>query len=293
MSLFYGQCGGLDYKIFLKNTNLLRIHREARELPVEKYDVVINDFEHITALACKKKKVRSVQFGHQASFQSDNTPRPLKKNMLGEMILREYARATHYIGLHFQQYDDFILPPVVKDVFLNSAPTDEGHVTVYLPSFQKHCLVKYLNSLPTVQFHLFLPCVKTPYRLGNITYKPVDNHIFNKSLLSCHGIITGGGFETPAEALYLGKRLMSIPIRGQYEQLCNAAALHKMGVTVLQDVYQDFPLQIEKWLNQPTQIIQQKANKVSDTLQFLFDTYPPANNAFDLYSYDQPDSSYA
>ena len=59
----------------------------------------------------------------------------------------------------------------------------------------------------------------------------MNKTLFNQSLIHCTGIITGGGFETPAEALHLGKKLMAIPIRGQYEQQCNAAALKEMGVS--------------------------------------------------------------
>ena len=274
MSLFYGKCGGLDYTQFIKNTNLFRIHKEAAALPVENYDVVINDFEHITALACKKKKIPSVQFGHQASFMSARTPRPAVKSLIGETVLKHYAKATNYIGLHFQPYDAFIFPPVVKDVFTNATPTDEGHITVYLPAFQQDCLQAYLEALPDVHFHFFLPGLQGAYRKGNISYMPVSSELFNQSLLTCHGIITGGGFETPAEALYLGKRLLSIPIKGQYEQLCNAAALQRLGVQVLDDIKPLFPKQINDWLNSPNKKIEQKANNIPETLQYLLDTYP-------------------
>ena len=63
-------------------------------------------------------------------------------------------------------------------------------------------------------------------------------------------IITGAGFETPAEALYLGKKLMVIPIRGQYEQFCNAAALAKMGVPVLKTLDAGFEPVFRKLMEQ-------------------------------------------
>jgi uncharacterized protein (TIGR00661 family) len=47
-------------------------------------------------------------------------------------------------------------------------------------------------------------------------------------MVRCYGIITAGGFETPAEAMYMNKKLLSIPIMRHYEQECNAAALKKM-----------------------------------------------------------------
>ncbi len=62
---------------------------------------------------------------------------------------------------------------------------------------------------------------------------PINNDAFIKSLVTSTGVLCGAGFETPAEALFLKKKLMVIPMKGQYEQQCNAAALKEMGVPVL------------------------------------------------------------
>src|SRR5215510_6486454 len=111
VSLFYNCTGKLDYWKIIKGIHPFRLRKEINELPVEKYDLVINDFEYITAASCAKKNIPSVQMGHQASFQSVQTPRPDKKQTIGEWVLKNFAPATHYIGLHFDRYDDFILPP--------------------------------------------------------------------------------------------------------------------------------------------------------------------------------------
>jgi uncharacterized protein (TIGR00661 family) len=55
------------------------------------------------------------------------------------------------------------------------------------------------------------------------------------SFTSCEGILCNAGFETPAEALYMGKKLCVIPMKNQYEQECNAAFLSEMGITTLSD----------------------------------------------------------
>jgi len=272
-SLHYSKCGGLNYWDIAKNIRPTQIYKDAQILPLKNYDIVINDFDSITSLACKMQKVHSVQFGHQASFTSPNTPRPEKKSVMGEMILKHYAPSPKNIGLHFDKYDDFIFPPVIKDEIVNADPKNKGHITVYLPSFQQDCLEKAFNKLPNIQFHWFLEGIKTKYTNKNITYFPVNQALFNKSLINCEGIITGGGFETPSEALYLGKKILSIPIRQHYEQECNAAALKKLGVPVLYDVGDDFDLKIENWLNARVKYPIMKANNIPETLEFLFDTY--------------------
>jgi uncharacterized protein (TIGR00661 family) len=272
-SLHYSKCGGLDYWDIAKNIKPKQIYKDANALPLKNYDVVINDFDSITSLACKLQKVHSIQFGHQASFISPKTPRPEKKSMMGEMILKHYAPSPKNIGLHFDKYDDFIYPPIIKDKIANANPKNAGHITVYLPSFQQDCLEKAFNRLPNLKFHWFLNGIESKHTIKNITYFPVNQEYFNKSLINCEGIITGGGFETPAEALYLGKKILTIPIRKHYEQECNAAALKKLGVPVLYDVEDNFDIIIENWIDSRIKYPTMKANNINETLEVLFDTY--------------------
>jgi len=276
-SLHYSKCGGLNYWEIAKNVKPIQMYKDATSLPLKNYDVIINDFDSITSLACKLQKVNSVQFGHQASFISELAPRPEKKSILGETIFKHYAPSPKHIGLHFEPYDSFIYPPIIKEEIIQAEAVNLGHISVYLPSFQKHCLEKAFKKLPNQHFHWFLNDVKTKHRIDNITYYPVDQQYFNESLISCHGIITGGGFETPAEALYLKKKVLSIPILNHYEQECNAAALKKMGVPVIFEVGDDFEISIENWLNTNALVPNIIANNVQETLEHLFDTYHNTN----------------
>src|SRR5690606_40225251 len=61
----------------------------------------------------------------------------------------------------------------------------------------------------------------------------ITNDEFISSMAGASGILCGAGFETPAEALFLNKKLMVVPMKGQFEQQCNAAALKTMGVPVI------------------------------------------------------------
>ena len=269
MSLFYSECGGLDYIKTFKAFSYNRIKREAQDLPVKNYDLIINDFDHITARACKIYGVPSVQFGHQASFMSNITQRPESKSIIGEAILKYYAPATHYVGLHVERYEQFIFPAVIKDTFLQCKPSDQGHITVYLPSYDKICLEEILREVAPLDIHWFTKEITEPHRDGNIHYYPVSQKYFNESLIHCHGLLTGGGFETPAEALYLGKKLLTIPIKGQYEQACNAAALEKMGVLKMNMLNQNTKQTFFDWLKSSNKSPKIEANDINETLEFL------------------------
>ena len=254
LSLLYTCNGSLNYTKTLKSISPYQVMKDVKSLPVEKYDMVINDFDCITTLACKQKNVKSINFGHQASFLSDKTPRPEHKSAIGEWVLKNFGKATHYVGLHFDKYDDFILPPVIKRDIWNSEPQNKGYITVYLPSYCNNQLQQYLSPLKEHRFEVFSWQVKEVTKVGNIKFIPVNKEAFNQSLIHCEGIITGAGFETPAEALYLKKKIIAIPIKGQYEQMCNGAALEKLGVKVLEGLEKDFERHFNEWFNSKKEI---------------------------------------
>lgn len=249
LSLFYNCNGSLNYSKIFAQLSLARIRKAIRELPVEEYDLILNDFDCITSMACAKKKIASVNFGHQASFMSMNTPRPMRISKTGEWILRNYARATHYVGLHFDRYDDFILTPVIKKEIYYAEPQDGGYITVYLPSYCQPELLRHFGALKDHRFEIFSWQVSKPEAHGNITFLPVSKNRFNTSLIRCSAIICGAGFETPAEALHLDKKIMVMPIKGQYEQCCNAAALEKLGVKSITGLDANFTKTFNDWMN--------------------------------------------
>lgn len=267
LSLFYGKCGGLSYSTMFMKNSIVKAYKDAYQLPVIEYDVIINDFDFVTSMACKMKKVKSVHFGHQASFTSDKSPRPEVKSGVGEFILRHYAKAEKNLGLHFDKYDDHIHPPIIKKEILEAEKVDDGHITVYLPSVNESCIITFLTKLTQYHFHFFSKERTTYSQENNISFFPVDNKTFTNSLIRSHGLITGGGFETPAECMYLGKKLMCIPIRSQYEQQCNAAALDLLGVKVLNDIPENFSDEIVDWIQSDVSYAPIPFNSIEKTIE--------------------------
>jgi uncharacterized protein (TIGR00661 family) len=285
LSLFYGRNGSLNYIKIFNNCSIINALKDANKLPVENYDIILNDFESITSIACKMKNIHSLGFGHQASFISDSVPRPRNKNILGELILKYYSPCTDYLGLHFENYSDDILQPIIKQKIIDSTPFDGGYITVYLPHYTDEELEAHFNKIKHLTFVIFSRKAKSFEKRKNVIIRPIENSAFSLSMINAHGIITGGGFETPAESLYLGKKLMVIPIKGQYEQECNAAALKRFNVPVVNNVNHDFSNIIETWLNAPSPykfklhqsteyIVQQAIYKASNIKSYNNNKYP-------------------
>ncbi len=249
-SYIFGKKGGIDYWKTYQQMNIRQLWKDIKAIPLEKYDLIINDFEPLTAWACKLKGRRSISLSHQASFISAKTPRPKKKAVYGEWILKYYAPTTDYVGFHFKPYDNFIHSPVIRKDIRELKPQNHGYYTVYLPAVDDKILVKHLRELPNVKWEVFSKHQKIPYKYGNVKVMPITNEAYNKSLENCEGLLTGGGFEAPAEALYLKKKVLMIPMKHQFEQECNAEAARQMGVPVIYDIKKNFVSCLEAWVKE-------------------------------------------
>jgi uncharacterized protein (TIGR00661 family) len=246
-SFVFGTNGGIDKWATYKLMDLPQLARDIYNLPLKQYDLIINDFEPVSAWACKLRKIPSVSLSHQCSFVSPNTPRPSKRNF-GEWMLKNYSPTTAHIGFHFERYDDFIHTPVIRSEIRNLKTANLGHYTVYLPAYDDKTLTALLKKTRNVQWQIFSKRQKTPYQEENVQIFPVNNEAFNTSLANCEGLLTGGGFEGPAEALFLQKKVLMIPMKGQYEQQCNALAASRLGVPVINEIDDQFIFHINNWI---------------------------------------------
>lgn len=243
----FGKNGGIDYVDTAMKLRPIRFLGDVRALDVDAYDVVVSDFEPVTAWACKMAGKPCVGLSHQASFLSEKTPRPAAGNPAAELLFKTYAPCTDPVGLHYESYADFIWTPIIRSEVRRLNPSNEGHITVYLPAYGDSVLIPHLATVTESRFHVFSKHTKQEYREGNVWVRPVRNVDYLSSLETCDGLLSGGGFEAPAEALFMGKRLMVIPMRDQFEQKCNAEALKPFGIPVLDAVEENFADRIRQW----------------------------------------------
>ncbi|MBM3915277.1 MAG: glycosyl transferase [Sphingomonadales bacterium] len=269
ISLYYNNAGGLDYPKIAFQRNPLELFKEIKELPVKKYDLVINDFDFLTSAACRLQGVSSVHFGHQASFHYPETPRPVHRQWHGELLLKDYVQATHHIGLHFEKYHSSIFGAIIKEEIVQATPVNGSHVTVYLPACSDWALKRLLTPINGPLFEIFSRETKVPYREGHLQFRPIEQAAFNQSLIGCSGIICGAGFETPAEALQLGKKILAIPIKGQYEQYCNAAALNRLGIKTLPPSQPIETHHITDWLEKAPLVQVDYSRSIQESVEHL------------------------
>ncbi|MCX6323569.1 MAG: glycosyl transferase [Sphingobacteriales bacterium] len=249
LSFVFGKKGGIDLLSTYKKSNIRRLFGEIQQLPVEDYDIVLNDFEPVSAWACRWKGIPCIGLSHQAAVINKKSPKPKKSDLVGQSVLKNYAPVTKSFGFHFKPYDKHIFTPVIRAQIRTAIPENHGHYTVYLPAYSDKRIIRILGQLPDVRWEVFSKHAKETYSVDNININRINNDLFIKSMVNCKGMFCGAGFETPAEALFLKKKVLVIPMKGQYEQQCNAAALAELGVPVIKSLKEKHLPAIRQWVN--------------------------------------------
>lgn len=251
----FGKKGGIDYLETYKKANIKSLFREINALPVEDYDLVFSDFEPVSAWACYLKNKPCIGFSHQAAVVNKQSPKPKKADLIGQAVLKYYAPATVRYGFHFVPYGKNIFTPIIRKEIREAKPSHAGHYTVYLPSYSDGRIIKLLSLFPGEKWQVFSKRCLEAYTHDNISFYPIASEAFVQSMVAAEGVFCGAGFQTPSEALFLKKKLLVIPMKGQYEQQCNAAALKLLGIPVLKNIKPKQYKKLKAWLETDAKIV--------------------------------------
>lgn len=247
LGFIFGKSGGVDLVNTYKKNNLKRFLKEVKSLDLSQYDLIINDFEPVSAWAASRQKKICIGLSHQCAVLSEHAPRPRIPDPMGLLVLKSYAPVVEKYGFHFQKFGNNIFTPVIRQEVRLLKPSKGEHFTVYLPSYEDSKIIKVLSRIKNVEWEVFSKHNKKNLRIDNVFIRPIENKLFIESMAASAGVLCGAGFETPAEALFLKKKLMVIPMRNQFEQQCNAAALKAIGVPVIKSLKKKHVDTIQEW----------------------------------------------
>jgi uncharacterized protein (TIGR00661 family) len=135
-------------------------------------------------------------------------------------LQRRTARRTTLVG------------PIVRPEVQHAQVSAGDHLLVYQTAHGDPDLLRALAACPDVRFVVYGARGETgAHGAGkNIEFKSFSEQGFVQALASARGVIANGGFTTLGEAAYLGKPVLSIPLRHQGEQQLNAAWVEWLGL---------------------------------------------------------------
>ena len=128
----FGTKGGIDWGASLRALKPLQWVRDVRSLDLGDYDVVLNDFEPVTAWAAKRQGVPVVGLSHQAAVKHPSSPKPTQLDRVAIRILNNYAPAHSEIGFHFQRYAPEIRTPIIRRQVREASVTCEGLSLIHI-----------------------------------------------------------------------------------------------------------------------------------------------------------------
>lgn len=226
--------GQVKYAKTILNNNLFELCKDISNLDVSHYDLIINDFEPISAWAAYKKGVPSLSISHQAAFLHQ-VPKQ-DQGYVDKLITRFFAPTKYSLGTHWYHFGHELIPPVISKELVNACAknlTSErltDPILVYLPFESIGDISAQLSVLSDENFICYHPSTTQQGIYKNIVYKPLSKVNFKKDLVTCSGVISNCGFELSTECLSLGKALLVKPLKKQYEQVSNAYTLKQLGL---------------------------------------------------------------
>lgn len=228
---FIHDSGNLKILRTLQEAKIRRLLSDIRTLDVEPYDLVITDFEPVTAWAARRHGKTCIGVGHQYAFYHQVPRRG--DNFVGRKIMEWFAPAMESFGLHWHHFSQPILPPIV-DIDHISEPMEKKKILVYLGFEETERVIQLLEPFEDYTFFYYGPFEQYE-SLGHIKLKPLSREGFKYDLTTCEGVICNAGFELSSEAIHMGKKLLVKPLMGQLEQLSNARAMDELNLAMTMD----------------------------------------------------------
>ncbi len=210
-----------------------------------KPDVCMTDLEYFVPRAARLRNLPCMTLDHQhvitcckhtlpASLWFDYvlqglTPRYLFPPTQCNLIVSFYAPPI------LPKYNARIVPPILRDHVLALTPRDDGHVLVYQSNTTHRRLIDFLLQATSKTCYVF-GYAQEEGSEGNVIFKKKSEQEFLKLLEGCSYVIQGGGHTLMTESLYLGKPILTLPIKAMVEQRFNALYVEQFGYGMQADM---------------------------------------------------------
>jgi len=277
LGFVFGNNGGISVMKTWNQWNLRQLYRDYKQLEIEKYDAVISDFEPISLFKAGSTGKPSIGISNQYAYFLPEFRRPSVFAPLGNTILRHYAPAKTKLAYFYEPFAENVYSPWIPPAIRNGMVSDDGFILVYLPAYHHRQIEAVTSLFPFHRWKVFGKRIQKAYVTHNAEFLPVNAQHFSQALLACSGLVCAAGFGTTSEALFLGKKMLVVPMKGQVEQQYNAHWLQERGVQVISAFHADLARQIMYWIQNDEHIqltMQQDGYRLlSDILRSIHNEY--------------------
>ena len=242
--IFGLRCAYVNNRVRYRHTlakNLLKAPRAARSLKQlarlveeKKIELVITDFEPLTAHVAHRKRLPLIAIDNQHAITNTRVSLPCgygRDAAAVKLVTRMMTpRADAYLVLSFfpapvKRRNTFLFPPILRQEVLAAMPHSGDYALVYVTSPARDLAA----LLKQVRYKFIAYGFGCEGQNGNILFKKPGMESFLHDLAGCGAVIANAGFSLVSEALHLGKPYLAVPVQNQFEQTFNAYYVGKIG----------------------------------------------------------------
>jgi uncharacterized protein (TIGR00661 family) len=255
-SIYSNNKGGINWIKTIFSNNPFIVLFESIKLKSVDYDLVVSDFEPVSIWSSLIRGKKCISISNQNDILNW-TFNPLIRLFIKTFTINSLRLSYSYS----KSYDNSFLPIISEEVS-NGVSYNSDFYLIYLPYIDLKEIYKELEKFGRGKWKVyhndnFISDSK------NIKICKIDKKSFTKDLLHCKGIVTASGFSTTSEALILGKKLWSIPLKGQFEQKFNSLRLEEFGIFT-----SDFNFKnIEYWIKCENNLIYKWKDPTNDIIK--------------------------
>ena len=218
-----------------QNDELFKKHFE----PFEP-DLVISDFEPFSAWWAWRNRVPFISIDHEHMLTLCKLEHPGRNwfSRITASVVTEchYIGAVAYIIVNFfdapLRVDSAVLaPPIIRPVVSSLKARAGEHILLYSTIGEgEEQLRQVLDKFGEQKFYVYGFGKSAEY--NNCVFKERSTEGFLTDLAGARGVIASAGFSLISECMYLKKKMLLLPLAGQYEQIINAHYIQQLGLGI-------------------------------------------------------------
>ncbi len=205
-----------------------------------KPDLVISDYEPFSAWWAWRREIPCITIDHQSTMTQcilDKIPGVGPGGLAARVLTCVYyPGCDRHIAVNFfkaalRSERAVLAGPVIREEVLARSPSQGDKVIFYTTDVSfKEKLGEIFGRFTNTQFLIY--GYNEDRQQGNCTFKKTSTEGFLEDLSKCRGVIATAGFSLICECLHFRKKMLLLPIRGQYEQVINAHYMQKLGMGI-------------------------------------------------------------
>lgn len=203
-------------------------------------DLVISDFEPFSAWWAWRNKVPFISIDHEHMLtlcKLEHKARDWFSRITASVVTESYyVGAVAYIIINFfktpLKIDAAILaPPVIRPAVAELKATEGEYILLYSTTGKgRESLIETLSSFTDRKFYIY--GFNESDKIKNCVFKERSTDGFLNDLAGCAGVIASAGFSLISECMHLRKKMLLLPLAGQYEQMINAHYIEKLDLGI-------------------------------------------------------------